>query len=198
MKNKLQLSLWPTPHMGMMRTQDSCLLSIGMIINALVLQELISDVLDLALFNLPSALRALLVFRYLIHNVISELIFLNFPTHKPLSVETDQMIPVEAFIYSHQVRPLREQEGIFFPILILVVFQAYSTSASQSIIIFSEDLSDLLMCFIDHTCIILIVFSLMCQQFQLLIHAGTDFIYLPIIKTFSLSKDKCGCFKWIL
>lgn len=176
-----------------------------------MLLVLILNVRNFSGRDLSSASRTPLLLGHLVDDIASKLIFLDFSGHKPVAMQTFEVIPVEAFIYSTKIRSIREFHVLIIVLLILfnIVFKAYSAPSSERVIVLCEYLPNLLMCVVHQSIVIFVFLSLLGQNTQpkfvsseiihsLLFNRFEYIINLIIIQALHLLKLKLRWHKWIL
>lgn len=141
-------------------------------------------VVDISLFGLSyhsSACRTFFVDWHLEFDLASELIFLDFARHKPVTVQALEVKLVEALIHADQVRAVGELFNRFM-LFISEVFQAYGTSTSKGVIVLGEDISDTLMSIIEQAGFIWVFSSGFCKSLELFFNPPVNLIDLIIIE----------------
>lgn len=119
---------------------------------------LLVNIVDLSLRDFAPAGGALFVLGHLVHDIAAELIFLDNALHEPIPVKAHQVEPVKALLHADQVRSTRE---LLIMIIVLVeVLQADSATSAYSIVVFGQNLPDLLMRLINKPAIILVLLLL--------------------------------------
>ena len=91
-------------------------------------------VLYFIFFNFTSTNWTFFYFRNLKLNSASVFIFFSFSRHKPISMNTNEMKPVIALIYSCQIESVRESLLLLI-IFITELFKAHSASSFHCVII---------------------------------------------------------------
>ena len=134
------------------------------VLNFRMLRELVFHVLDLTLFYLSSADGTSLALgdRMTDHVAIWVLFFRSF--HKPIPMDTDEVESVEALVDSDQVNSVRETR--FFGLALLAkLFEAHSTSALNSVIVWCKNFAHFFMQVIENSSFIFVLNSLVDQSF---------------------------------
>lgn len=112
----------------------------------------LDDVVDLGFFDHSSANRALLYLWQMVLDNTTKVVLLGLPRHKPVPIEANEVESVVARVNADKIVTLRE---FLFIVVVLVLFfvfrflkgellKANSASAPARIVVFGQDIADVL------------------------------------------------------